>query len=559
MTTVVAAFPPLLGYVPREYLAQGGQSIVYRALNEQHNHLAAIKVVPLSTSNGTSNPTATATGELSPAMQQKAKQLVREMRIHETLDHRNILKLFGGETRGACVVQTERGTETAWPTGLYMVLDLADGGDLFDKITPDIGVDQDIAHLYFRQLIAGLKYLNGHGICHRDVKPENCLVDGQGNLKISDFGLATVFKYKGQERLLKDRCGSPPYAAPELARAQPYAAEPIDVWSAGIVLFALLFGNTPWDEPTQNSPEFCAFLDGSIFAHDPWRRLGSSPDASAIAQLVLTILTVDPTRRPRLRDIERMDWYLQSNPLYDPVSGVVTDPTELVRRLMTTLQTHNYVGPPTDDFEEMITASQQPPQSQASMAFSQKMSQRGLDPKQSFRSSLQQYSKLSMAPTQRTNPNLARFFSTQPLPVLISLLTRVLADLDLPIPAGADPHRHPPFEVFYTTSESDSHANSKTPPTQDEIHSARIGRAFARIRIRTLDKRRENLHAAFHIVKSVLLSDAQGNSVSREEEATTRLEGFDINFYKRQADPLELKRLWREILKRMPEGTIAAL
>ncbi|GAA5878016.1 hypothetical protein JCM3774_005981 [Rhodotorula dairenensis] len=556
MVDTVPAFPPLLGYVPREYLAQGGQSIVYRALNHSTNHLAALKVVPLDAAAKAT--AASASADLSPAMQQKAKQLVREMRIHETLDHKNILRLFGGETRQGCVVQTDKGTTTAWPTGLYMVLDLADGGDLFDKITPDIGVDQEIAHLYFRQLIAGLKYLNAHGICHRDVKPENCLVDGNGNLKVSDFGLATVFKYKGQERLLKDRCGSPPYAAPELARAQPYAAEPIDVWSAGIVLFALLFGNTPWDEPTQNSPEFCAFLDGSIFAHDPWRRLGS-PDESAVSQLVLTILTVDPSQRPRLKDIERMDWYLQSNSLFDPISGLVTDPTELVRRLMTTLQAHNFVGPPTDDFEEMITASQQPPQSQASIALSQKMSQRGLDPKQSFRSSLQQYSKLSMAPTQRTNPNLARFFSTQPLPVLISLLSRVLADLNLAVPAGADPQRHPPFEVFYTTSETDTHATSRVPPSQEEIQSARVGRAFARIRIRTLDKRREHLHAAFHIVKSVLLSDADGNSVSHEHEATNRLEGFDINCYKRQADPLELKRLWREVLKRMPEGTIAAL
>lgn len=124
MTVTVPAFPPLLGYVPREYLAQGGQSIVYRALNHATNHLAALKVVPLDPAAPQAGTGHAESAELSPAMQQKAKQLVREMRIHETLDHKNILRLFGGETRHACVVETEKGTTTAWPTGLYMVLDL---------------------------------------------------------------------------------------------------------------------------------------------------------------------------------------------------------------------------------------------------------------------------------------------------------------------------------------------------------------------------------------------------------------------------------------------------
>lgn len=102
---------------------------------------------------------------MDPATAAKAKQLVREMRIHETLQHRNILRLFGGETRDECTVRAASGgAETTWPSGLYMVLDLgqssrslllptrrcslrrgkltrsclclaADGGDLFDKIS----------------------------------------------------------------------------------------------------------------------------------------------------------------------------------------------------------------------------------------------------------------------------------------------------------------------------------------------------------------------------------------------------------------------------------------
>lgn len=97
--------------------------------------------------------------------------------------------------------------------------------------------------------------------------------------------------------------------------------------------------DTPWDEPTSNSPEFTAFLSGEIYAHDPWRRLGS-PRSSAVAQMLLAMLTVDPEKRPRLKDVERMDWYLQcvqreplrssrtpsSNPVIDYAVSLRTGP-----------------------------------------------------------------------------------------------------------------------------------------------------------------------------------------------------------------------------------------
>lgn len=139
----LAEFPPLLGYVPREYIASGGQSSIYRALNTAKQTFAALKVVPFPL-------------QQQAELEAKAKQLVREMRIHETLKHKNILQLFGGETRQAVKVK-----HVEWPMGLYMILDLgqsrvltlflnahprtaptnflshsfvADGGDLFDKI-----------------------------------------------------------------------------------------------------------------------------------------------------------------------------------------------------------------------------------------------------------------------------------------------------------------------------------------------------------------------------------------------------------------------------------------
>lgn len=123
-TQVLASFPPLLGYLPREHIASGGQSNVYRALNPKTDQLAALKVVPLVLGTAGERDAA--------AVQAKAKQLVREMRIHETLQHRNILRLFGGETREGCEVLVggggssmgDPGRTIAWPAGLYMVLDL---------------------------------------------------------------------------------------------------------------------------------------------------------------------------------------------------------------------------------------------------------------------------------------------------------------------------------------------------------------------------------------------------------------------------------------------------
>lgn len=105
-------------------------------------------------------------------------------------------------------------------------------------------------------------YVHSEGVCHRDLKPENLLLDAAGTVKISDFGLCSVYKLKesGRTRMLTERCGSLPYVAPEvrseaillftkpdprvqLNTDKPYAAEPIDVWGIGVILFTMVVGS----------------------------------------------------------------------------------------------------------------------------------------------------------------------------------------------------------------------------------------------------------------------------------------------------------------------------
>lgn len=96
---------------------------------------------------------------------------------------------------------------------------------------------------YFQQLLVGVEYLHAQGITHRDIKPENLLIDEGGVLKITDFGMATVFRLRGVERLLDKRCGTLPYIPPEVI-TPPYHAQPADLWSCGIVLVAMLSGGS---------------------------------------------------------------------------------------------------------------------------------------------------------------------------------------------------------------------------------------------------------------------------------------------------------------------------
>ena len=134
--------------------------------------------------------------------------------------------------------------------------------------------------------MAGVEYIHQLNIVHRDLKPENLLLDHDFNIKIVDFGLSNTFT---EEETLKTACGSPCYAAPEMIAGKKYDGVLVDTWSCGIILYALVCGFLPFEDPdttelyrkilkgTFQMPEFLSTevkdLIAKILVNDPKQRL----------------------------------------------------------------------------------------------------------------------------------------------------------------------------------------------------------------------------------------------------------------------------------------------
>ncbi|KAE9556604.1 hypothetical protein FO519_000010 [Halicephalobus sp. NKZ332] len=220
------------------------------------------------------------------------KQVKKEALLQRAVNkHKNILKYISMRTVGNEMIE--------------FYLEYAGGGELFDQIEPDVGIEPVRAQDYFRQILDGLQYLHSNGIAHRDIKPENLLLDENNVLKISDFGMATIFKHNGSERLLTTKCGTLPYAAPEVLDGD-YRGEPVDIWSAGVVLVTMLVGELPWDAPVLECEQYAAYVkrDGDLVRR-PWCRMDNTE-----LSLLKLILCEDIAKRGTINRINNHPWCL---------------------------------------------------------------------------------------------------------------------------------------------------------------------------------------------------------------------------------------------------------
>lgn len=262
----------------------------------------------------------------------KKKQLDMEISLHKHIGlHKNIIEFY------------DNGDDPSW---VWIAMELAEGGDLFDKIEADAGVAEDIAHVYFTQLISAIGYMHSKGVAHRDIKPENVLLSADGDLKIADFGMATLFEYQGRRKLATTLCGSPPYVAPEVlsrstqggTKGSGYHADLADVWSCGVVLFVLLAGNTPWSRPVPGWDEYGRPNEFSEYLQSNGRPDDELWDAlpPEVLSLLRGMMKVDVNSRFTLEDVRRHPWFTRPNRFLDQ-KGRLSDPITLATNMFEAL------------------------------------------------------------------------------------------------------------------------------------------------------------------------------------------------------------------------------
>ena len=125
----------------------------------------------------------------------------------------------------------------------YIIIEYCSKGELFSYIVSKNKLTENEARVFFRQILNGLSYIHSMNVAHRDLKPENILLDIDGRAKISDFGLS---KYIDKYGMVSTSCGSPVYVSPEVISGCLYDPKKSDMWSAGVIFYAMVTGQLPW-------------------------------------------------------------------------------------------------------------------------------------------------------------------------------------------------------------------------------------------------------------------------------------------------------------------------
>eukprot|EP00929_Paragymnodinium_shiwhaense_P079133 TRINITY_DN41144_c0_g2_i3.p1 TRINITY_DN41144_c0_g2~~TRINITY_DN41144_c0_g2_i3.p1 ORF type:complete len:554 (-),score=95.47 TRINITY_DN41144_c0_g2_i3:6-1667(-) len=212
------------------------------------------------------------------------ERVAREIRILKIIRHPHIIKLYE-------IIET--------PHALFLIMEYCSGGELFDHIVESGRVPETRACRFFHQILSGVEQIHKINVVHRDLKPENLLLDENSSVKIVDFGLSNMYK---DGELLKTACGSPCYASPEMIAGSRYVPSGCDIWSCGVIIFAVICGYLPFED--QNTNELYRKIVHAQY---------TAPNfiSEQARDLIKRILQTDPEKRITLEQIKEHPWYTQ--------------------------------------------------------------------------------------------------------------------------------------------------------------------------------------------------------------------------------------------------------
>ncbi|KAH8726336.1 kinase-like domain-containing protein [Phaeosphaeriaceae sp. PMI808] len=214
--------------------------------------------------------------------------LAREIHHHRQFIHPHIARLYE-------VIVTE---QLVW-----LVLEYCPGDELYNYLLQHGALEPSKVQRIFTQLVGAVSYVHNKSCVHRDLKLENILLDKHGDVKLVDFGFTR--EYEGKSNYLQTWCGTVCYSAPEMLKGEKYAGEKVDIWSLGIILFALLVGELPFDEDDETVTKM------KILKEEP-----KYPENFPLLakELCQALLSKRPILRPTLADILQNPWLSEHAP-----------------------------------------------------------------------------------------------------------------------------------------------------------------------------------------------------------------------------------------------------
>ena len=278
----------LSNYEIKETIGKGTFSIVKLGINKITKEKVAIKILKKRKLNHNRDKL----------------RLEREISILKKLHHINVIKIHK--------IAEE-------PENYFIVMEYCENGELFNYIVEHQKLTEEETSYFFYQLINGLDYIHHKKIVHRDLKPENLLLSKDNVLKIVDFGLSNYFSEK--TNLLSTPCGSPCYASPEMVCGNKYNGFRIDVWSCGIIIFAMVCGYLPLEDP-DNEILFKKIMNCQV----------DYPDylSENILDIMKKILVVNPNKRITIEEIKRHPFYLMGKNEFKKKHEILVDQVELI-------------------------------------------------------------------------------------------------------------------------------------------------------------------------------------------------------------------------------------